>query len=276
MPKGIVSYVKSYTPNYYYQHFVLNFLQSEHQRLRTALVQKRANGALYVTKKDIEEENPNSKEFLRKFSLKHPHILELFKARLEVKPLQNNEIVDINIAQIAESISNRLTQIPTGNEAATEFHNLILGALELLFYPDLVMPVKEQEIHQGRKRIDIMFENASSKGILYRLQDTMDVPCSYVSIECKNYTKDIANPELDQIAGRFSPQRGKLGFIVCRKLNDRELFIQRCRDTHRDQRGLIIILEDADILDLLAHANERNRTYIEEFLSKRVREIIAS
>jgi hypothetical protein len=104
----------------------------------------------------------------------------------------------------------------------------------------------------------------------------MNVPCPYVFIECKNYTKDIANPELDQIAGRFSPQRGKLGFIVCRHLQDRALFIERCRDTFTDHRGLIILLEDADILQLLANVNENNRNFIEEFLSERVREIIAN
>jgi hypothetical protein len=42
-----------------------------------------------------------------------------------------------------------------GNEHASEYHNLIIGAVEFLFFPQLIYPWKEHEIHEGRKRIDM-------------------------------------------------------------------------------------------------------------------------
>src|SRR3712207_8001910 len=46
-----------------------------------------------------------------------------------------------------------------------------------------------------------------------------------------------SNPELDQIAGRFSPSRGKFGIITSRNLNNKPLFLERCKDTARDDRS---------------------------------------
>lgn len=62
--------------------------------------------------------------------------------------------------------------------------------------------------------------------------------------ECKNYGSDVADPELDQISGRFSPSRGRLGFLCCRGFENRDRFVQRCRDTFKDDRGLGIPLDD--------------------------------
>ena len=59
VPKAIVSYSKKYTPEYYLQHFVLNFLQNEHLRLNSSLVQtkrlKDGTEKKFVTKKSIRE-----------------------------------------------------------------------------------------------------------------------------------------------------------------------------------------------------------------------------
>lgn len=43
VPKGVVSYCKDYTPMKYFNHFVHFFVQNEHLRLNSALVQTRRN-----------------------------------------------------------------------------------------------------------------------------------------------------------------------------------------------------------------------------------------
>ena len=70
--------------------------------------------------------------------------------------------------------------------------------------------------------------------------------------ECKNYAEDPANPELDQLAGRFSPRRGNFGLLVCRTIADKPTFAARCRDTADDGRGFIIGLDDEDLAALVA------------------------
>lgn len=75
----------------------------------------------------------------------------------------------------------------------------------------------------------------------------------HVFVECKNYSREIANPELDQLSGRFSPSRGKIGIILCRSFDNKNKFLERCRDTAKDDRGYIIPLDDSDLTALLGH-----------------------
>ena len=97
------------------------------------------------------------------------------------------------------------------------------------------------------------------------------VPCGKIIIECKNYTKDIANPELDQIAGRFSPNRGRFGIICCRGLDNPAKFIESERDTRIDDRGHIIHLTDDEIIELL-RKKKRNES-LDDFFEQKFHEI---
>jgi hypothetical protein len=93
-------------------------------------------------------------------------------------------------------------------------------------------------------------------------------------VECKNYQKEMANPELDQIAGRFSSQRGRFGFLVGRTFDDRQRFVARCRDTARSDNGFIIPLVDADIHNFLQLVIEGKRNLIDIDLERRFSELI--
>lgn len=274
VPKGAVSYCVDYTPQKYYDHFVLNFMQNEHIQLNSALVQQRNDGTKFVTKKSLREKFPISKEFLADFSQRHPEILTRFKQETSTTTLTNFELnPDVDIKELANFLSQELMGIPTGGADATRYHRLITGILELLFYPSLIYPTLEVEIHDGRKRIDITFDNASTEGFFHRLSHGMGLPCQFVMVECKNYSSDPANPELDQLSGRFSPNRGRVGFLLCRSFTDFDRFIQRCRDTYRDDRGLIIPLTDDDVSQLLTNHSNWNSDFIDRFLSDRIRVI---
>jgi hypothetical protein len=237
----------------------LNFLQVQelhnpHSGLvRVITNQKLETQRCVVYKKDLAERYPKSKQFLYEFSREHPEVLRHYREELE-RLEQERDTRDIDTEDervIAEALIAVLRQTPTGNESASAYHNLMIGAVEFLFYPFLLHPRKEQEIHQGRKRIDIVMENSAKSGIFADLPTVRRMPCAYVPMECKNYGRKVGNPELDQLAGRFSVNRGKVGFLCCREFADRALFVQRCRDTLRDDRGLILPLDDAKILELL-------------------------
>lgn len=279
-PKAIVSFVKDYTANKYLQHFVLNFLQNEHLRLNTALVQRRikkdGSERRWVTKKSIREhEHPITKEFLAKFTQDHPEIFAKFRKEtaIEVTSLKNEDLTPEVLNAIIDYLIFELTNTPPGNENATRYHRLTVGILELIFYPNLTSPQVEREIHDGRKRIDITFDNAASFGFFHRLHTTYNTPAQYIFIECKNYSRDVANPELDQLSGRFSLHKGKFGLLLCRTIDDLNVFLARCADTYTDGRGIIIPLVDDDLISLLKSLKERVERPEEVLLNDRFRNI---
>jgi len=67
--------------------------------------------------------------------------------------------------------------------------------------------------------------------------------------------------------------RGKLGFLCCRTFEDRSLFIERCRDTFKDDRGLIIPFDDETVLRLLELVQTGRRGEIEGILTSLIDEI---
>jgi hypothetical protein len=93
-------------------------------------------------------------------------------------------------------------------------------------------------------------------------------------VECKNYQKEMANPELDQIAGRFSRERGRLGLLIGRSFDNRDRFIARCRDTAQAGNGFILALVDEDIRGFLEAIERNNRNFIDRELERRFSELI--
>lgn len=280
IPKSVVSYMQDYTPQKFHRHFALNFLKQEHLRLNTALVQRRIkkNGDIntFVTKKSIiETESPGTKEDLNNFVKKYPKIFKNFKdsMRKPSKSLTNEDFSQISLIDIAEHLKKELEKIPMGTEGATAFHDLIIGILEFLFYPELTCPQKEREIHDGRKRIDITFDNAAQNGIFYELSN--HIPCQYIFVECKNYSEgnDPKNPEIDQLAGRFSPNKGKVGILVCRKINDIRTLYKRCADTYKDDRGLILPITDQDLITMLNSIKSEKPIRLSDLLKEKRRTI---
>jgi hypothetical protein len=281
VPKRIVSFSKEYTPQKYLQHFVLNYLQNEQLRLNGPLVQRRKDKARtkYVTKKSIREQEERNqsidKNWLAQFTEKYPEIFKDFRkiTKSKIRPVSNADISTESVSSICAYLEKRLCEIPPGGKSATVYHRTIVGIMELLFYPYLCAPTIEQEIHDKRKRIDIVFDNCAESGFFFRLSNTHDIPSCFIMVECKNYSRDVANPELDQIGGRFSPNRGKMGIITCRTIDEMDTFLLRCSDTYRDSRGLIIPLIDEDFYTLLRYRADDNEGEIDKFIQKRFHEI---
>ena len=70
-------------------------------------------------------------------------------------------------------------------------------------------------------------------------------------IECKNYSEDIGNAEFDQLAGRFSNIRGRVGLLVCREFDNKQRALARAKDTATDGRGYILAIDDKDLSQLV-------------------------
>jgi len=168
----------------------------------------------------------------------------------------------------------RLDKIPPGPADAHAYHELIAQMLNQLFSPDLAGMKIEQKINEGRKRIDICFDNVAQSGFFHDLKITYQIKCPLVVVECKNYSNDPGNPELDQLIARFGQQRGYFGILICREINDRKTIISRCRDFVHAQQGHIIVLDDSDIKSLWHFHAANKKTDFYQFLRDKMKELI--
>jgi hypothetical protein len=242
----------------FYSHHILNFIQSEEFDRGSSLVRVLKSGERRPpTKKSLEAKFPFSKDFLARFSEANPEVLEGYKelySKIEgaAGTLRNRDFDDgFDEAMFARAIIERLRAIPPGNDAASDFHSLIVGTLEFIFWPNLIYPRKETPIHDNRKRIDVTYTNAAKNGFFYRAHTAHQIASTLVMVECKNYSKDPANPEIDQLSGRFSVNRGRLGLLIYRDVKNYDLLVSRCRDTAQDGRGFMLPLGDAQIIEYL-------------------------
>ena len=254
VPKSIVRRRMEYNPSDYFNNYILTALQDIEMAAGSDLVQLLKNGNVRVTKKSLKEKYGTGKTVSARLTQEHPEILDRFRAARRaspVRPLSHSEIAVTEAVTQSEpdwdALLEAVTSLSPGANDADAYHRAVEALMQALFYPALVNPIRESRIHNGRKRIDIRFSNNARDGFFWRVHTHHDVPAGYVVVECKNYSEDVANPEVDQVSGRFSGARGQLGLLVCRTIEDRELCIARCRDTFTDGRGWVLPLADSDL-----------------------------
>ncbi len=254
VPKVIVRKRLEYDVGEYYRHYVLEHLQSAALAADSELVQLLKNGRRVVHKNALERNFPQSKSTNLEQTLNSPSILSEYKADKSEKklhPLSHEELTASIATPLPDwgKLLKDLLEIPTGASDSAAHEKAVGALLTALFYPQLAAPEFQARIHDGRKRIDIKFLNTGSSGFWSWIGTHYS--SANIFVECKNYAGEVANPELDQLAGRFSPRRGNVGILVCREFDDKLAFIRRCRDTADDGRGFILPIDDTDIRTLI-------------------------
>jgi len=250
LPKAIVRRKLEYDQEEYYRDYIVEYLRESEIAANGELVQLLKNGTPRVTRKSIEQKYGAGKATIVATTLAEPALLDRYRQAKVGRP--SSPLLHEDFAELTDSegpdweqlLSAVLTVVP-GHEGADAYHDAAERLLSALFYPSLVWPKKEFPIHDGRKRVDITYENASTSGFFRWVGQHYSAPLVFV--ECKNYSGDPGNPELDQLAGRFSPRRGQVGLLLCRCLENKDLFIRRCRDTSADGRGYVIPMDGQDL-----------------------------
>lgn len=284
VPKAIVRYDLAYDHKDYYNHFIVNFLQAEHFADGSLVRTLRSGEKKPPYKKEIKARYPISKDFIYSFTRDNPEVLKRYKNSLSrtLRELTNEELEAIKgnekfrIEPVVDGLIKRLKITPPGLKTASLFHDIVIGVLEIIVYPNLMNPRKQERIHRGRKVIDISYSNALREGFFKNLELIHRFPCPNVFFECKNYSSDPANPEIDQLQGRFSLSRGMAGFLVCRKIKNKKLFLKRCKDVYKDERGCIIPLEDLDLIHLLDFAKQKKAEEIDQYLENKLRDVLST
>jgi len=261
VPKLIVRKTITYDAGKYYNTYLLEELQEE--AMAEGMVRILKNGEERPpTKKSIKEERTtldsngkvNEKRENRALTPQHTDVLERYKEDSKNSPkvaLSHGEISDtVETPQPDwDKLLNDLVDVETGADEAKKFEKAVQALFDALFYPWLMYPIPQTRLNGGRKIVDITYTNVAQDDFFQWVKSNF--PAGYIFVECKNYSTDIGNPEFDQLAGRFSPSRGQVGLLISRKIENRALVEQSCRDTANDHRGFIIALDDDDLKELV-------------------------
>jgi len=276
VPKYIVRRRLSLDSQEFYNKQITDFLMAEHLKANSGLVTL-LKGKQKILKKDVRAAHPKSKELISDLVAKHPGILALYKrlASNEGRILVNTSDDDQSVAQSCIDLITELEKIPAGAAAADRYHMWAMHALTLCFYPDLIQPHKEWEINQGRKRLDIVFTNAANQGFFAQRRDANNTAATMVIVECKNYSTDIANPEIDQLLGRFDNNRGRFGIIACRNVDNEARLMERQRDLAKGGQAFILTLTDQDFVAILNAKAKVQDQLVENILHQKFRAVIS-
>ncbi|MFN0030858.1 MAG: hypothetical protein ACKVOR_01715 [Flavobacteriales bacterium] len=272
LPVGSVRREPQLSKDKYYRNFVLEFLRAEHEHPGDALAEALRNGRVVVRIGDLKKKYPKTVKLLYEFSKEHPHILDKYKAELR-RTASKNEAPKLKTEQKNLNAQERmkyLNAIVPGRDAAHQYHKLIFDNLIYIFGNRADMPDREKEVNEGRKRIDIVFHNRDKTGFFHELNHTYHIQCPKIMIECKNYSEDISNPEIDQMANRLNSRIGMFGIIVCRSVKNPDAVMKKCKDIRNDNKGNLIVLEDIDIAELLNYREENNETAIDNYLVRKL------
>jgi len=281
VPKYTVRYQVGVDHSVYRSKFVLEFLQEEHKRaddsLVTVLKNKKGEIRKVVYKYTVDDYYPKNKDFLAAFSLAHPDIIESYRDTLKdaASKIPNINPDNFSEADLAEYLSQKLQSIPPGAATANDYHEVIIGIVSFMFFPNLIYPNKEARINEGRKRIDITYTNGKESGLFYRVAIDQNIKANTVPVECKNYSDDIANAEFDQLLGRFDHNRGKLGMLFYRASDNLTLVIARCRDAASSNLGIVLPIDDTFVLNVLEMISNGNRGSIDRKIEDLFQRIIS-
>ncbi len=276
VPKVIVRRSPAYDAGDYYNHYILPFLADYELRASSGLVQVLKNGRRVVTKKSLRARYGVGKHVNLNITLQHPDILYHYKADKSKPQMPSDHQQFVDYANAPEpdwdKLLSNVRSIRPGPDEANNYHRAVEALLSAIFYPALVFPVRESKIHEGRKRLDIRYVNKARDGFFYWLHAVHETPSGTVVVECKNYGSELGNPEFDQLTGRFSPQRGQIGFLSYRGFGNKTDVIRRCRDAARDWRGYVIALDDDDLAALVQDRRSWGLEF--EYLHRRFEELI--
>lgn len=283
VPKAIVRKSITYDAGQYYNKYLLEQIQEED--MADGLVRILKNGdERPPTKKSIKErftigENGkiNEKEQNRNLTPERLDVLERYKQEVSENPkpaLSHSEIAEQGETPAPDwdKLLEDLVGVQSGRDEAKKYEKAVQALFDALFYPWLMFPIPQTRLNDGRKIVDITYTNVAQDDFFQWVKSVY--PAGYIFVECKNYTTDVGNPELDQLAGRFSPSRGKVGILISRRIENRELLKQSCRDTADDQRGYIIALDDDDVRALVDAVKNKPAGERLELLRERFNELV--
>lgn len=264
VPKSIVRINSDYDVGAYYRHYVLEAMKEDEIEKNSALVHTvqsgKNKGKPRVYKTELQEKyGTEEKAVSIRYTDENPELLKKYKEENSgpTPALTHRQILDAQDLPPPDwdALLENVVKIEPGKKSAYIYEDAITDLLAAIFYPVLVDPEKQSVLHGGLKRVDLTFTNYARSGFFEWL--ARHYSCSHVFVECKNFGSELGNPEIDQIAMRFSKERGQFGIVVCRNIEDRDRLDKRCQAVTKDGHGYVIVLTDDDLKKLTDECREQ-------------------
>lgn len=277
VPKIIVRHTLVYDARKYHTHYLLPAMQAHEKSINSGLVHTLKDGRKRVTKIDLREKYGADKLSIVEQTNRYPNILEKYRndSIKTSSPITHHQLAEIAKTDQPrfDKLLENVISLPVGRESAGAYENAIEALLTAVFFPSLTSPKKQHELHDGRKRVDIKYVNNAQSGFFYWL--AAHYAAAHIFVECKNYGKEIGNPELDQLAGRFGTSRGQVGLLVCRSALNPEKLAKSCLDTATDMRGYIMTITDEDLSEIIKSYTSSNGGNAYPLLMKKFEHLLA-
>jgi hypothetical protein len=157
-------------------------------------------------------------------------------------------------SKLAE-LQEQIDTLPTGDDSAAEYQNLIGDVLKYCFFHTLVNPRKECRDVDGRVRRDWIVSNRAGTDFWRMVLEQHKA--TQVIWECKNYT-DLSAGDFQQLAYYLNRDLGTLVIVSCRGASwDKTHYFQHIRRISTMHGGaMVLILTDLDVKAFLRQASK--------------------
>ena len=253
VPKSIVRVDLTANGGKYWRGFLRPYFVDEVLRSASPasnLVRILKDRTIKIRLAELDKEMGTTKQALVDNTQLYPQALGAYKEDASGRPApppSNGELHSrlgtppVNVRDLFDAVK----AVAPGGPGAGAYHRAVAELLRALFDQALANMRLEQDLHSDLKRVDIMFDNVATDGFFRWL--SLHWAASEFPVECKNYTREVSNPEFDQLAMRFAPDRGRIGILVCRSIENRDRAEARAHAIAGDQHGWVLLIDDEDL-----------------------------
>jgi hypothetical protein len=251
VPKSIIRVHLTVDRGRYYRGYLRPYYEAEVLASPSSeLVRVLKDKTVRVRLKALDDRLGTTKPAIVENTQKYPQALGEYKNKVASEPNSPISDLDMHLAidtPLAEvrAMLEKIKAIAPGDGGATLYHHSAAELLTALFDTSLGNQRIEEDLHSGLKRVDVLYDNVASEGFFRWV--SLHYPAALVVVECKNYSREIANPEFDQLGMRFAPDRGQVGILMCREVQNRDRALARAKSIASDRHGWVLVLDDGDL-----------------------------
>lgn len=176
-----------YDAGVYYRRYIVPHLAAREVDARSELVRTLKNGAVKVDLAKLHAKYPQTASAVANWTAEFPDALRKYRdltVRRKRAPLDHAEVAAQTGTPLPDyaGLLGAVKAVAPGANGATLYHRAVRDLLTALLYPAAISPQIEAELHEGRKRVDLVFENVASSGFFAWLARHYTAP--YVFMEC--------------------------------------------------------------------------------------------